>query len=251
MVICERDKRLIILTFCIVLLAGSVIAPQAILGTYKKGECFDLLQVCDTCTYNNITDVIYPNNSAAISNVTMTKRGTNYIYSFCKTNILGKYIVSGYGDLDGTKTAWAYEFEITGTGFEFTQPRSSTYIGMLAILVFFFIVNIGGISLLPSSNSKDEYGSILGINNLKYLRAVLWVVAWGLLMAITFTASNVSLAYLGSEMFGKLLFAFFQILMFLSLPMIIIWFVFLFKRIFEDKEVKRLIGRGIPVGGNI
>lgn len=214
------------------------------LGTYKSNECVELIQVCSNCTYNNISKLFYPNQTVAVSNAVMTADDTIYNYSFCNTYTQGKYIVNGFGDLDGIKTGWNYDFEITRTGFELNQARSLMFIGLLGLLIFLFIVNIGAISMLPSKDNYDEDGVLISINQMKYIRPVLWVVEWFLLIAIIFIGSNISLAYLGTTLIGNLLFKIYYMMMALSLPMFVLWFIFIFYNIFQDKKMKGYIERG-------
>ena len=165
-------KKFIIFIFIFMVLISGVVAPKPVLGTFQKGECVDLLQVCDDCTYVNITRVLYPNNSVALSNATMTQYDTEFIYNFCNTSILGIYKVSGHGDISGTKTPWSYSFEITGTGFEFNQPRSMMYVALLIILIFLFVTTLIAIPMLPSDDNRDEEGSLISINQMKYIRPI-------------------------------------------------------------------------------
>lgn len=89
----------------------------------------------------------------------------------------------------------------------------------------------------------------MNINNLKYLRPILYGLSWGLMLAIVFMVSNIAFAFLTNEMIGKFFFALYRIMFVLTFPMILIWFLYIFKRIFEDKEVRKLIDRGVDVGG--
>lgn len=99
------------------ILLPSVYANVESLGTYRQSDCIVLKQTCSNCSYNNITSIKYPNSTSAIdSQVTMTKSGTEFTYDFCNTSVLGNYIVNGYGDVDGTITVWAYDFDVTPTG---------------------------------------------------------------------------------------------------------------------------------------
>ena len=86
------------------------------LGTFKQNDCVNLIQTCSNCTEVNITNLVYPNSSIALNDVTMTKVGTAYNYTYCGTSIVGTYFVSGTGDLDGLDTVWTYTFEITPNG---------------------------------------------------------------------------------------------------------------------------------------
>jgi hypothetical protein len=239
---------IIIIVLCLIFIPR--IVSSATIGTVEKGKCIELYQICENCTYNNISTILYPNKSVAASNIEMSNdTETYYNYTFCSTNLLGDYIINGFGDLDGVKTSWVYDMEVTGTGFEFNEAKSSYYLGLLALLVFFFVVTIVSITKLPGGNNTDDYGRLISINHLKYLRPVLIVVAWIILLGITFTASNVALAYMGSEMFGQLFFAIYQVMFWLTLPALFIWFIFIFVSIFRDREMKRMLERGIDVGG--
>jgi len=223
---------------------------SASIDEVERYECVELYQLCENCTYNNISTVLYPNKSIAVSNKNMTTsaaRTTYYNYTFCDTDAMGIYTVNGFGDLDGVKTTWTYTFEVTGTGHKFTESESIFYVAMLGLLVFFFIVDLYAIGKLPKGNDTDDYGMVLGINKLKYLRPVLFFVAWGLLLSITFTSSNVAIAYIGGGLFGQLLFNLYRIMMVLTLPMFLVFFGFIFIQVFRDNEMKKLLERGIDI----
>jgi len=241
----DNKKKLIVGIFLILLVIPILSATT--IGTAKRGECINLYQICENCTSNNISTILYPNTTVAVSNVNMTRDDTYYNYTFCETGILGQYIVNGYGDLDGQKTSWVYNFEVTGTGFEFSQARSTFSLGALGLLILFFILTIITIPKLPHGNTTDEYGMLLSVDHLKYARPILWVIAWVLLLAISFTASNVAMAYLGSEMFGQLFFVIYRIMFVLTYPGIIIWFLFILIQIFRDREMKRMLERGVDI----
>lgn len=225
------------------------IAGATTLGTFKANTCVDLIQICENCTQNNISTIKFPNSTTAISNVIMDRDDTFYNYTFCNTTTMGKYIVNGVGDLDGDKTSWSYDFEITGTGFEFTQSRSTFYVALLGILIFMFILSIIFIPRIPTNDATDDYGMLISVNHLKHLKPLLYVIAWVILLGIMYTSSNIALAYMGAEMFGQLMFVIYKIMFWLTLPMIVIWFIFLIVSIFRDVEIKRLLERGIEIPG--
>lgn len=109
-------KKILLILFLGMFLISLASAEIQTLGTFKQRECINLIQTCENCTYNNISTVLYPNSSVVLSNVVMTKDDTYYNYTFCNTSTLGSYIVNGFGDLDGEKTIWVYDFEVTPTG---------------------------------------------------------------------------------------------------------------------------------------
>ena len=115
-------------------------ASIANLGTVQQYDCIELLQICDDCTYNNITSIRYPNrtNNALSSEIEMTRVGTEYNATFCETSELGEYIVNGKGDTDGTDT-WNYVFVVTTTG---GTSNISVPIFLLITTMVLFVVGV-------------------------------------------------------------------------------------------------------------
>lgn len=136
---------------------------------------------------------------------------------------------------------------VTKTGFEFDVPKALYYIALSVLLVFLFSVCILITKYLPSDNPSDEYGQIISIAHLKYLRPILYAVGWALLLALVFTSSNIALAYLEADMFGKLLFSIYQVMFWVTIPALFIWILFILIQIFRDIEVKRMIERGVNI----
>jgi len=154
-------------------------------------------------------------------------------------------VVCNTSEIAGYKTAF---FEANSVGIGLTEPRAIIYVGSLGILVFLFVAIIISSFLLPASNTRDEEGVIMSITWLKYLRPVLYVVAWVLMLAILFITSNIALAYLGAEMVGQLLFTLFEIMFWITIPMTFLWFIWIFVSLMQDKELKKMIERGVEVG---
>jgi len=233
-----------------IIIALMLIVPMVTattIGVVKVNKCVELYQICQNCTYNNISIVLYPNRTIALPEVAMQSNNTYYNYTFCSTDAVGKYIVNGFGDLDGIKTTWTYDFEVNGSGFEFTNAVSIYYIATLGLLIFFFLLTIYSIPKLPNGNDTDDYGQLISINKLKYLRSVLYVLAWGLLLGITYSSGAIALSYLGNEMIGNLLFNIFRAMFALTIPGVFIYFIFIFVSVFRDKEMKKMLERGIDI----
>jgi len=162
-------KKIFIFVLIFLLLVTTLSASKSNLGTFKKGDNVTLIQTCDNCTYVNITAIRYPNSTAFIENVVMTKDGTKYTYNLINnyTSVIGEYTVTGVGDLDGDTDSWVYTFQINAIGFESTDARSGAadrgvyMIFGLATLLFL------GFLFLPQDKTKtDEMGNLIyGGNN--------------------------------------------------------------------------------------
>lgn len=165
-------KNKIILMLALSLLLGIfLINAQSIqtLGTYKQSECINLIQICSSCTYNNISNVISPNSTVVLDQTLMQKTGTFYNHTFCNTTQLGRYIVNGFGDIGGIVTVWSYDFLITSSG---TSLQTSDSI--LSLLFFFGILIIAVIF----------FGLSLVFNNRKTIFVSIFFLSMGIMIVI-------------------------------------------------------------------
>ena len=186
-----KMKKIILFLFLGIFLISLVSPVQQSLGTFKSGGCVNLIQICDNCSYNNISTILYPNSSVVASNLTMNKDDTYYNYSFCNTSTLGNYIVNGYGDLDGVKTTWSYDFEITPSGRGSpTSGESTIFIVSLAsmfliCILFFLISNSFKGNTAAVSGSKEArfvfiaLSFVVGVIAVLYSIVSLMEIFWG------------------------------------------------------------------------
>ncbi len=145
-------KKILLFLMLMMVLISPVSAVIQDLGTFKQNTNITLIQTCGTCTFNNITSILYPNSSIAISNVEMIRDGTFYSYvlnnSLTITN--GDYIVNGFGDLDGVNTTWNYNFLVTPSGEDDSLLGFFVivYLILTGIVVFGFYVQSEWIAIL-------------------------------------------------------------------------------------------------------
>jgi len=113
------------------------------LGTFKQNQCIDIKQVCSSCTYVNIS-VSYPNSTTAINNEGMASIGSGtWTYNFCNTTQLGRYDITGEGDLEGVATGFnLLWFEINEGGVEINGSRIAGSIFLIFILLVFLVISI-------------------------------------------------------------------------------------------------------------
>jgi hypothetical protein len=133
----EMRKILMLLLMGIFLIS---LASAESIGTWKQGDCVQLIQTCADCTYVKISSVINPDSTIALGLVDMQKDGTFYNYTFCNTANLGTYNVNGYGDEEGVDQTFAYTFEITPSG----QGGTENIIFYIIVLVMVYGLALGG-----------------------------------------------------------------------------------------------------------
>lgn len=128
-------KKILIIGLLLMIVMPFVLAEdQDSIGTFKKGECIQLIQNCN-CSYVNFTSVYNPDMVLLLSDVTAEKKTSDFNYTFCSTGMVGRYLVNGIGDVNGVDKVFAYDFYITTEGLAF-----SNYVVLLIILIFGYLI---------------------------------------------------------------------------------------------------------------
>ena len=246
-------KCLIIVIFVILLITTLLIIPLASAldyPTHKQNTELQFSITSNNATQCNLTSI----NAPAGNVITINQIGTRSSQTFNFTVGGGNY--SEFGSYchniecyDGSTINSGDEcYEVNYFGKELTSSQATIYIGLLGILIFTLFISFFGINALPASNTKDEEGRILSINYLKHFRLVLWLVSYFLLIAIIYLSSNIAFAFLSEQLFAKLLFAIFTVLLVLSPVVVIVLMISFFVKFFHDKEFQRMLNRGIFPG---
>ena len=235
---------LLTLMFCMVFISFAS-AQQQSLGTFKSGECVNLIQTCSDCTYNIISNVLFPNSSIAITNASMDRDDTYYNYSFCNTSTLGIYIVNGYGDLGGVKTAWNYDFEITTFGQDLDTSKAIVYLILIIAVFLFFLLTLWGGIALPFKNRRGEEGEIISTGKLKYFKVGLIFMSYVLfiwLANLLFTLAN---SFNILTQYTKFFEVIFSVMNSASYPIFVFMLILMSAMAWKDLQLKKLLTRGI------
>ena len=125
-----------------VMMIASVLAAQS-LGTFESNIDVTLVQSCSDSTYSNISKVTFPNSSLAINieTVMVPEDGDTYSYVFSDTESLGRYLVYGHCDEDGTDTVWVYDFEVTYTGQKVSLSNSMIIFSLMGLAAIFLTIS--------------------------------------------------------------------------------------------------------------
>ncbi len=218
------------------------------LGTIKQSECIQIPQVCASCSYVNLS-VQYPNKSIAISNQGMTPNGAGlWTYEFCNTNQLGRYDVTGIGDLNGVDTGFSVLwFEVSRQGTQTTTGQGIIYVVSATLVFLLFLLTLYFAISIPWADHRRSDGSILYIDYKKYLKFVMAFVSYLILMFFMFIGKGMSYSFLDStELYGFFNVAS-SIMVIAIAPVLIVSVVFLIFSVLTDKKISKAIERGIPI----
>jgi hypothetical protein len=241
----ERQGRTIVLLVMILSVLFLTDFSSASLGTYKINDCVDIKTILNSSA-TNISTISYPNSSVAVTNTKMSKNGQTFNYTFCETSVIGDYV---YDYFDNIGNVYVNDFTITYTGYALTTEQVYIYLAALLFLVFLSIGLVFVINKLPSGDNTDEEGVLLNINMLKHVRPILWTFVWIIGIAILFIISNLGIAYLPNSMIGNLFFTLYRIFFIFTMVAVPVYFIWIFYKIFKDREVKKMIERGVEVRG--
>lgn len=248
------DKKLLllsVLTLGYILLLG-VQTVSAL--TYQQGQGLDFKQTCTSqgrpCNATATCNVSFqfPNGTYVVNLGAMTNQFNgdfNYTLSSTDTGTQGTYVWNMYCCQIADCRESHGNFNINYIGKELTTSKAIIYIVLFGILILFFILTLFFMGKIPDGNESNESGEIIFLSKLKYLKSVLLFFSWIILIAIFYISSNLAFAYLEEQLFAKILFVVFRISFMLTFPIIVVWFIWIFASIIQDKKMRGLIEKGI------
>jgi len=174
-----------ILFLMLILMVGFVNSEVNDYESVKQNECVTLKQICASCTFTNVS-LTYPNSTLAVSNIPMVDSGgALWTYEFCETTELGRYDISGVGDLSGTNTGFdVLYFEVTPSGSVLDSASSTTLFGSLLVMLILSVIFIVMAMKTESLAGKLTLYCIAGI---------------GFIMVILFTVVTVQQVLFGFD----------------------------------------------------
>ena len=169
-------KNKIILTIILGIFLISM--ASASLPPVEQNVCIQIKTILNT-TSVNISTITYPNETTLFLNKDMTKNALTFNYTFCGTDTIGIYI---YDYFDAELNTYVNDFKVTADGKEFTTQNSISYLGFILIILFTFFLTMYGAGRIEWKNKKNNEGKILTINNFKYVKILLYTLAYFELM---------------------------------------------------------------------
>ena len=236
----------LILTFILIVLSiGKVNADS--FGNFQQNQPANLMPQCQNSTYLNISK-IYTNTYTYLDTETITtKTGNVYNYTFTNTSELKTYYVYFHCDLNAIDTPVSSYFIVSTTGTEINQSQGLIYIIMFIGLLLIFIITIYGAIKFPWKNPRDDEDYVIGLNDLKYVKVVLWVCVYLELLFIVSILKNISGSFLPNEgtfYFFQTIYLFMLIGLLPFFPLLIFFTIVLW---LSDKKTQKMLQRGLRV----
>ncbi len=165
-----------IIFLMLILFMGLVSSEVNEYASVKQNECAILSQVCASCTYANMS-IKYPspNSSYAQYEVEMQRNGSgDWYYEFCNTSLVGRYDVTGHGDLSGTDTGFdVLYFQVSPSGNILDDGMSITLFGSLLVMLILSVIFI--IMAMKTENLTGKL-TLYCISAILFMMVVLYTV---------------------------------------------------------------------------
>ena len=245
--ICET---MIILVIGFVLFLLPILSAQTFKqydNTDLKIQCIINGSYCSSTAICNLT-VLYPNSTILINNKLMQNQISFYNYTLPNTAFIGNYLCSTTccdGVQCGTDNSCSYS--INGIGSELTSAQSILYIVLLFGLFIVLIFTVWGAIIFPWKNPRTEEGNIVGINDLKYFKVVLWIAVYLEVLFFSLIFRNLAGGYLaidGTYSFFNVIFNLLLVGMLPMFPLVIVFTIIIW---ISDKKTLKAISQGIPM----
>lgn len=227
---------------CLVLLV-SLVSADIDLGRVRQNNCVTISKQCIDCTYNNLTTIVYPNQSNAfLGNAAMTKNVNYYNYSFCGNTAVGTYYVYGYDN----NLTWRSYYTVTPNGDEYTIASSITYSIIVFLSLALFAFAVWASIRLDASNQRDEEGYIIKVSLIrKQLKLFFLVMSYAIATWLFFVMWNITAAYVNFLPVSKFFYMLFRILLVAAWPITLLYLIFGVIIFIRDKKLSDEIERGL------
>lgn len=203
---------------------------------------------CDSADLVNIT-INSPDGSIFINNKeAVFQEAGIFIFNLSRdnTSVKGIYSVTAH-KLTVNKSFARFEYEINGSGKPLKTAEGVLYIILFIIVLIVLAATSWAGAITPFKNPRNEMGSVLNVNNMKYVKVVFFVFCYLEFLFLMSIARNITVGFLSLDGMGAFFNIVFIILLALTLPLfpLIIWFTVVLW--LADKRTQSMLSRGLPV----
>lgn len=199
--------------------------------------------ICNVSIENPIGNLII-NNKMMTNNFQLH----NFTISGELINTTGEYPCNIYcsDSVIDANSSGSCNFIATPTGELLSDSGSMIYIGIIVLSLIFFSFSMYGAIKIPFKNIRMS-DNVFNINDLKYVKILLWFSSYLLLMWIVFMGWNLSANYLFLSIATQFLQGLWFFLIAFLFPIIIVFTLTGILSFLNDKKLKKFARRGLPL----
>ena len=210
---------------------------SATLPDVKQNQCVQIRTILNTASVN-ISSITYPNETTLFLNEFMTKNALTFNFTFCGTDLIGKYDYSYFSE-DGD--VFVNDFLVTPSGRVSTTGESILYF-VLTVIMFFATFGMFYLSVvLPYRNARDDEGNVVEIILAKYLKVMVIALTYPIIMITLNLMNGLAVNFTSLTIFSGIIGFLFEVMVRLAWPWTIImgfWIIYLMIR---DSNFSKII----------
>lgn len=208
------------------------------------------IRVNGALTSTALANITIRNNSAIMINFkAMTYDSATGEYKFLlkggNVSSLGTYDYCITSTDSGLNDTSCYQFDITTMGDKLSVSQGMIYIVLMFFSLIVFFITLYGALAIPWKNPRDEDGQILNVSDLKYAKMFCMVFSYVLFTWLMWIGWNLSYGYLSFNVMANFFKVAYRILLAFMYPAIVLSFIIMIMRIYNDSKISELIDRGI------
>lgn len=249
----ERIKKRLVL---IVLLVFLIVITGVQAKTFQQNSTIDIIKsirlngAVSSNIFANIT-VYNPDGNAIVEFQPMTynsNTGThNYTLLSANTSQTGTYCYDITASGDGENLTNSFCFDINPSGQELTTGQGILYFIIFLFAVFVFCLCLYGSIKIPFRNQRDESGKVIKMNDLKYVKMILWFMTYLIAIWIIALSESITQTFLFFNSASKFFYFLYWILFSFLWPIIVCFFIFSLILFFQDSKFRDALQKGLPM----
>ena len=198
------------------------------------------------CNYS-VFDPEY-NDVSTNQSVTVNSESFFVIHlNYSNTSAIGTYVLNMFCYDQGVGDTASIEFSITPSGDKLSTSQGIIYVIAIAVILFLFLLSLYGAINIPFVNRKNPEGVVIGINELKYVKASLWFISYLLLIWISALSLGLTRNFLILEAGGKFFTMVYWVLLSLLWPIMVVSVFLIVVFLLTDGKINKAVKRGLPL----
>lgn len=202
---------------------------------------------CSSSATCNLSSIFPNNGSYILNNIALTNLGNGDFNTTITFPLLGDYQTEVNCQDLGQNNTVNFPITITQTGNIISTAQGIIYIIFLSVLVFLLVLCLYGAIYIPWDHNRGKEGSIVSVNDLKYLKICLFVASYLSLLFIFGIMRGLTANHLFLTGYSGIFNVIYWILFSLLWPLIVLSVIIMVVAFLKNLEIKESILRNIPL----
>ncbi len=211
-----------------------------------KFPCYFNGTFCSADAFCNTT-ITAPSGALVLNGTTATNQLTfhNVTLNSTQTDEVGDYFVFVSCTDQGISAPSTFILRVTPFGKDLSTAQGIIYLGVLIIAFALFGISMWWAVAIPWSETRNLEGEIISMNNLRYLKILLWFISYIFLIWISFLLKVICENFLYIDVAAKIFNTTFWFLIAFLFPIFTLLMLFTVVIFIRNLKLGKMIAQGI------